>query len=459
MATAPAHGDAANPHWTARAGPGELAAIPGEDGWPVLGATLEILRDPPAYSGRMYRDYGPIYRVRSFGFSTVAMMGAEANELVLFDRDKLFSSEQGWGPILNLLFPRGLMLMDFERHRIDRRALQAAFKPESMKAYAAVLNGGAAARIAGWAGRDIRFYPEIKQLTLELAATAFLGIPFGPDAQKVNRAFVDMVQASVGVVRRPLPFTQMGRGVKGRAFLIDYFGPMVEARRADEGAQDMFSQFCRAEREDGSRLTEAEIVDHMNFLMMAAHDTITSSVTSMVWYLAREPAWQERLREECLGAAPAGAGLAYDDLGKLELAEMFFKEVLRLISPVPSIPRRALRDFSFGGHDIPAGANVSVSPGFTHRMEDYWPDPDRFDPLRFTPDQIKARHRFAWVPFGGGAHMCLGLHFAYMQMKIIVHHLLTQMRVEIVDGYEPDWQDWPIPRPRDGLKVRMARLE
>lgn len=454
-----AHSEAANPHWTRRASRDALAAIPGEDGWPVVGATIEILRDPPAYSGRMYRQYGPVYRVRSFGFSTIAMMGAEANELVLFDRQKLFSSEQGWGPILNLLFPRGLMLMDFDHHRVDRRALQAAFKPESMKAYADTLNEGAKERVAAWAGRDILFYPEIKQLTLELAATAFLGIPFGPDAQKVNQAFVDMVQASVGVVRRPLPFTQMGRGVKGRQFLIDYFSPMIAERRRNENRQDMFSQFCRAEREDGSRLTESEIIDHMNFLMMAAHDTITSSVTSMVWYLGRELEWQQKLREECLSVGEPGAGLSYDDLGKLELTEMFFKEVLRLISPVPSIPRRALRDFSFGGHDIPAGANVSVSPGFTHRMEEYWPEPDRFDPLRFTPDQVKQRHRFAWVPFGGGAHMCLGLHFAYMQMKIVVHHMLTQMRVEIEPDYEPDWQDWPIPKPKDGLKVRMTRLE
>ena len=459
MARALAHEEAANPHWTRRADSAALAAIPGADGLPILGSTLEVLRDPAAFSRRMYGAHGPVYRVKSFGFDTVALAGADANELVLFDRDKLFSSEQGWGPILNLLFPRGLMLLDFEKHRVDRRALQAAFKPEPMRAYAEVLRDGARDRIAGWAGRDIQFYPEIKQLTLELAATAFLGIPFGPDADRVNQAFVDMVQASVGVVRRPLPFTQMGRGVKGRAFLVDYFGPMVEQRRADGSGEDMFSQFCRAEREDGSRLTAAEIVDHMNFLMMAAHDTITSSVTSMAWYLAQHSDWQERLRAECLSAAPAGEGLAYDDLGKLEETEMFFKEVLRMIAPVPSIPRRALRDFSFGGYDIPAGTAVSVSPSFTHMMAEYWPDPERFDPTRFTSDQVKARHRFAWVPFGGGAHMCLGLHFAYMQMKIIVHHMLTRMRLEIEPGYAPEWQAWPIPKPKDGLRLRMVPLD
>jgi cytochrome P450 len=91
-------------------------------------------------------------------------------------------------------------------------------------------------------------------------------------------------------------------------------------------------------------------------------------------------------------------------------------------------------------------------------MEEYWPNPHEFDPMRFTADKVKARHKYAWVPFGGGAHMCLGLHFAYMQTKLFMHHLLTSVRVEIADGYAPDWQAWPIPKPKDGLKVRFTPL-
>src|SRR3546814_17812684 len=90
----------------------------------------------------MVARHGKVYRAKSFGGRGVSLVGAEANELVLFDRDKLFSSEQGWGPVLNLLFPRGLMLMDFEKHRADRKTLSVAFKPEPMRHYAAALNDG-----------------------------------------------------------------------------------------------------------------------------------------------------------------------------------------------------------------------------------------------------------------------------------------------------------------------------
>ncbi len=450
---------AANPHWLPKQRADALAHIPGEDGPPIVGNTLKVVRDPAAFGRYMVERYGRVFRSRAFGLRTVQLIGPEATELVLFDRDKMFSSEQGWGPVLNLLFPRGLMLMDFDKHRADRKALSIAFKPEPMRHYADALNEGVAARIPEWSaaaadGAPFAFYPAIKQLSLDLAATSFLGIPWGPESARINKAFVDTVQAAIGVVRVPLPGTAMGRGVAARRFLVDYFTPMVPERRAGDG-QDMFTQFCQARDEAGDYLPVDSIVDHMIFLMMAAHDTITSSLTSMMWQLARHPEWQDRLREEMLRVAPAGAGVGHNALSELELTEMAFKETLRLIPPVPSIPRRALRDFSFGGYAIPAGTTVGISTGFTHKLPEIWPDPETFDPMRFTPEAVRARHKFAWVPFGGGAHMCLGLHFAHMQAKIVLHHLLTTHRVSIAPGYAPDWQMFPIPKPRDGLILRL----
>ncbi|APG63380.1 cytochrome P450 [Sphingorhabdus lutea] len=452
-----AHSEEANPHWVRPPSLKDIEHIPGETGLPLIGNTFAVLADPIGFGNKMQANYGKIYRNRAFGQNTVMLLGPDANELVLFDRNKLFSNEQGWGPVLNLLFPRGLMLMDFDHHRMDRKALSIAFKPEPMRAYCTALSQGIYRRIADWPN-DLQFYPAIKQLTLDLAATSFLGIDWGPEADKINTAFVDMVAASVGVARTPIPFTKMARGVAGRKYLIDYFTPQIAERRRNENMQDMFSQFCRATREDGEYMADDEIVDHMNFLMMAAHDTITSSITSMVWLLAKNPDWQEKLREECLSIAPAGGAIAYEDLSKFTLTEMAFKESLRLIPPVPSIPRRAVKDFEFGGYHIPAGTAVGVAPSFVHHMAEYWPEPEKFDPMRFTPEAIKERHKFAWVPFGGGAHMCLGLHFAYEQMKIFMHHLLTSRSIEVNNGYEPKWQAWPIPKPKDGLHVTLRPL-
>ena len=140
----------------------------------------------------------------------------------------------------------------------------------------------------------------------------------------------------------------------------------------------------------------------------------------------------------------------------MPLSEMAFKETMRMKPPVPSIPRRATRDFSFKGYAIPAGTLVGINPLFTHHMPEIWPDPETFDPMRFTDEASRSRHRFAFVPFGGGAHMCLGLHFANMQAKCFARHFLQNLRVALPPGTTPDWQMWPIPKPRDGLQVTLS---
>lgn len=448
----------ANPHWLPMNPRGTLANIPGEDGLPLVGNTLRVLKDPIGFGRRMVATYGHVYRNNAFGGPSVMLIGPEANELVLFDRDKIFSSEQGWGPMLNLLFPRGLMLMDFEKHRADRRTLSVAFKPEPMRHYAEQLNRGIAREVSGWANRPIRFYDAIKKLSLDLAAESFLGMELGPEADRINRAFVDEVQASVAPIRRPWPGTLMRRGVQAREYLVELFRREIPKRREGDG-QDFFSLFCRATDEDGQPLSDQAIADHMNFLMMAAHDTITSSATSLVMLLGRHPEWQDKLREEiaALGLNDA-EGIPHGQLDRLVLTEYAFKEALRMVPPVPSLPRRALRDFEYKGYKIPAGSFVGLNIAYVHQMPEHWPDPTRFDPMRFAPEAARGRHKYAWVPFGGGAHMCLGLHFATMQVRILMTHLLSRYRIVPEAGAGEDWQFFPIPRPRDGLPVRFVPI-
>jgi cytochrome P450 len=437
-----------------------LTHIPGDEGWPLIGKTLEVLADPKGQVERMHAQYGPVYRSHLFGETSLSLLGPEANELVLFDQAKQFSSTHGWGRILDRLFPRGLMLLDFEEHRLHRRALSVAFKSGPMKSYLTSLDAGIAARVRQWKAQPgpILFYPAMKQLTLDLAATSFLGADIGPEVDEVTNAFVDMVAASVAVIRKPLPGTQMGRGVKGRKRIVAYFSEQIPIRR-EKGGEDLFSQLCQATHEDGALLSTQDIIDHMSFLMMAAHDTLTSSLTSFVGELAAHPEWQQKLRDEvgALGIA-TDQPTTFDNLEAMPLSEMAFKEALRLKPPVPSMPRRAVRDFTFRGFAIPAGTMVGVNPLFTHHMADIWPDPEKFDPMRFTDEAQRNRHRFAWVPFGGGAHMCLGLHFAYMQAKCFARHFLQNLSVSQESGYKPDWQMWPIPKPRDGLKVVLKAV-
>src|SRR6201747_2225771 len=347
-----------------------LTHIPGNEGWPLIGQTLDVLADPKGFMERQSAKYGLVYRNRIFGETSAVLLGPDANELVMFDQAKLFSSALGWGRLLGLLFPRGLMLLDFEEHRLHRRALSVAFKSGPMKSYLADLDTGIAARVAQWKARPgpMLLYPAMKQLTLDLAATSFLGAGIGPEVDQITRAFVDMVAAAVTPIRTPWPGTPAARGVRGRKRIFAYFSEQIPIRRAN-GGYDLFSQLCHATPEDGALLTTQDIVDHMSFLMMAAHDTLTSSLTSFVAALAANPQWQQKLRDEvtALGVA-AGEPTTFDNLEAMKLTEMAFKEAMRMKPPVPSIPRRAIRDFTFRGYAIPAGILVGVNPLFTHHM-------------------------------------------------------------------------------------------
>ena len=301
-----------------------LAHIPGDEGWPVVGRTLAILADPKGEVERMAAKYGYVYRSRVLGETSITTLGPEANELVLFDQSRLFSSTHGWGTILGRLFPRGLMLLDFDEHRLHRRALSVAFKSGPMKSYLASLDAGISERVAQWRKQPgaMLFYPAMKQLTLDLAATSFLGSSIGPDVEEITRAFIDMVAAAVAPVRQPWPGTQMARGVKGRARIVAYFSQQIPIRRAKEG-EDLFSQLCRATHEDGALLSTQDIVDHMSFLMVAAHDTLTS----FVYRPAANPLWQGRVREEGRGLKLAADELLpFSRLDDLTLTEMAFKE-------------------------------------------------------------------------------------------------------------------------------------
>jgi cytochrome P450 len=136
---------------------GALAHIPGDEGWPLVGHTLSILADPKGFVERRVERYGLVYRTRVFGETNVALLGPNANELILLDSQKNFSSTFGWATILDRLFPRGLMLRDFDEHRLHRRALSVAFKAGPMKSYLEQLNAGIAARIAQWPrGREMQ---------------------------------------------------------------------------------------------------------------------------------------------------------------------------------------------------------------------------------------------------------------------------------------------------------------
>jgi cytochrome P450 len=433
----------------------DLAHIPHLPMLPGVGHTLHFLRRPYGLHQRSVRKLGPIYKIKLLGQWRVTLGGADALEFILGDTAGLFSSHDGWD-MLERLFPGGLMLRDFDDHRAHRRIMQTAFRKPVMDAYKTSMHELIPQLLADWpTGAAFPVYPAVKRLTLRMGAAVFMGLPVDdPRVAALNAAFQAEVAASLAVIRAPRPFTAMRRGVEARAFLRETFRQMIPQRRENPGS-DFFSQMCAATDEDGRAWSEDEVLDHFNFLMMAAHDTTAAALVKMLWALGRFPDWQARVRDEVC-ALPEGVP---DDaaLASLEATDLLFREALRLLPPVPFIPRRAVRDFEWKGVKVPGGTWVSALPGLVMVSPEHWTDPDRFDPERFAPGRAEdRRHKYAWSPFGGGAHKCIGLHFAGLQVKLLIAALLRERRVTL-PGPDPVWVRVPIPQPRGGLPVLLTR--
>jgi cytochrome P450 len=429
--------------------------MPGDPGLPLIGNTIQMMRGTSTASLHRYDKFGPVSWTRAVGKTWVMADGPDAIGAILQDRDKAFDAS-GWSLLIGPFFHRGLMLLDGAEHHRHRRIMQEAFTSTRLAGYLEPMNDTLARGFATWPHTGgIEFYPAIKQLTLDVAADTFMDAELGSEAQRLNTAFIDTVRAGTSIVRAPVPGLRWAKGLAGRRLLEEYLGPKVADKRAGEGG-DLFSALCHARDEDGNGFTDADVVNHMIFLLMAAHDTSTITLTSMAYFLATHPEWQNRCREESLSL---GETVRYDELDALASLDLVMKESLRLIPPVPGLSRLVNKDTELLGFTVPKGTYVAVRTWGVHHMPEVWPEPERFDPERFADDRREDKvHRFAYVPFGGGIHKCIGMYFGGMEVKAAMHQLLRRNRLAVEPGYRIplDWSS--LPRPYDGLPLQLHAL-
>lgn len=440
-----------------------LKPVMGNNGMPVLGHLIELFRGGPDYVLGTYRRFGPVHYSKTPALNAVAALGPDATQEVFSNRNKDFSTV-AWQTVIGPFFNRGLLLMDFDEHMYHRRIMQEAFTRTRLSGYIKHMDAVASAVVAkDWPVNDGRFLfmPAVKELTLDIASVVFMGHEPGSDHElvtKIKTAYETTTRAGGAIIRTPVPPFKWWRGLQARKVLEEYFIERVRQRRDAEGT-DMLTVLCHTADDDGNSFSDTDIVNHMIFLMMAAHDTSTSTLTTMAYHLAANPNWQQRCREE--GDRIGDGPLDIDALDKLETLDLVINECLRLVTPLPFSVRRAVRDTEILGHYIPAGTNVTMWPGMNHRLPELWDDPERFDPARFAePRSEHKRHRYAFAPFGGGAHKCIGMVFGQLEIKTVMHRLLRNYRLELTHpGYRPHYDNAGMPVPIDGMPIVLRPLK
>ena len=434
-----------------------LQPIPGDKGLPILGHALAAATLPIEFLESRLETYGEISWMRGFGMPFVLALGPEAAQEVFANNDHVFS-QKGQELFLGRFFKRGLMLLDFEEHHFHRRIMQEAFTSERLGGYLHSMDAIGRAASAALSEKELLVYPYLKRTLLDIATVVFMGDEPGPQGRLINKAFTDCLRAATAAVRFPIPGLRWSAGVRGRRALEEYFHSNIHARRTS-GGDDLFAALCRVRDEDGNQFTDDDVVNHMIFLMAAATDTSAAAATAVLHQLALHPEWQDRVRAE--SSAEIGDGrLDLDALDRMQSLGMVINESMRLFAPVPVIFRKTLVDNSIQGYFVPADTIVLVAPWLNHYWPGLWTDPHAFDPERFSDARREDRsHRLAFMPFGAGAHKCIGMHFATIVVKVVIHHLLRDHRIEMRSGYTLEWDLTALPAPTDGFPVLVRRVD
>jgi len=428
-----------------------------------IARTLRIARDPLPVLLGAYEEFGPIFTLRLLHSRVVFMLGPEANHFVTVGHPENFHWREGsFGDLIPLLGD-GLLTIDDDYHDRARAIMMPAFHRRQLTASVDAMTVEAEAAIGVLRpGAVVDLYDWMRNLAMRIAMRALLGLD--PDeagkgaaaAEHFERALEFYgIDFALRFLRGPgSPWRKMNASRKVLDEIV--FGE-IERRRAnpDDERQDILSLLLGARGEAGEAFTDREVRDQVMTLMFAGHDTSTSTLTFMMHELARHPDVTERLCEEqdrVLGGDPP----TIDQLEKqMPYLDMVLDEVLRLYPPAWIGPRRAVREFEFGGCTVPNGAYVNYCSWASHRIPSVFPDPEAFIPERFTRERKAALPRGAYVPFGGGQRICIGKRFGQTEVKLVATMLLQRLRLDALPGRTMKVRQMPTLSPKGGLEMRV----
>ena len=413
---------------------------------PVVGHSIQFNYDALALIQRLQESKGDVFQLNILNEDVLLFLTPSATKQIFLDPDDNFSSKHGWEFSIGPTFENGLMLRDFDDHKYHRSLLQNSFRRDALDKYIHIIQP----RIDSWIEevkqkREFYLYKSIKQLMFNVAVELFFDEVDDTKLNHLNQLFINSIKPATTIVRSPYPMTRMKKGLKARVELLEYF--QEKSDKIDLSKETLFADLVKTNNEEAG-LTNFEIAEHMIFLLLAAHDTTTSTLTSSIHFLAGNEYYQNKVKTE-------SSTLSKTDISDLKngiIGEALFNEAIRKYPPVPFSPRWVVRDAELDGYEILKNTYIAAGPLVLHNDERYWEDPLAFNPERFEDPTITHE---AYFPFAGGAHTCLGKFFASYLFKNVVYKLIDNFQV-INTNEELKINPAPIPNPRKDVKIQVS---
>jgi len=398
------------------------------------------------------------------GFRVHIPLKPDAIQRVLLDNAANYAKPTIVKGLLAPVIGRGLLTADGPLWRDQRRIVAANFSPAAVDALVPVFAAGARAVMARWnPSGPVDMAAEATATTMSVISDSL----FAGDPRLTSREAMAHIAAALeafgeariqALLRLPaVPLTRRARaGRRGQIYLRETLTQVVRDRLPDGGGDDFLGRLVRAL---GERFEPAEAqalaVDNAATFYLAGHETTANAITWTLFLLSEQPGLQDEVAGEA--AAAVAAGPCDSDLAnRLPLLRGVLEETLRLYPPAPRLDRQAVAADEIDGIEVAAGDIVSIWPWLVHRNRNLWDNPDAFDPGRFTAERRADRHRFQYLPFGGGPRVCVGARFATAEALTILAHWLAQWRFDPVPGRVVRPSGMVTLRPAGGLPLRLS---
>jgi len=431
---------------------------------PLLGHMLAFGKNPFDYMMSLRKTLGEIGEFRMFHQEMVLMTGPDANEAFFRAPDAQLDQSQAY-KIMTPIFGKGVVF-DAPPHKKDQqlKMLMPVLRDKPMRGYAQVIVREVEQMIAGWGDTgEIDLLEFMKELTIYTSSHCLLGDEFRYELnEEFAKIYHDLEKGvnPLAFVFPYLPLPVFRRRDKARARLQELVTGIIAKRaQKSEKSEDAFQLLIDARYEDDSRLSAHEITGMLIGTLFAGHHTTAGTAAWTLLELARRPEYLERVLKELDTHFGADGEVTFQALREIPVLENVIKEVLRLHPPLIFLIRKVMQDFHFKDYTIKAGKYVCASPRVSHRIADVFPDPEKFDPDRYSEARQEDARPFSWIAFGGGKHKCSGNAFAMLQLKAIFSILLRRYTFELVDdkdAYQDDFTQMVV-QPVSPCRVRYIK--
>lgn len=347
----------------------------------------------------------------------------------------------------------------------QRRMLMPAFTPKRVAGYATLMTDAAVEGLSHVQPGEVAMDPLYSHLTMDVISRTLFSTPIGEDTAAASDAVQVLSETALAEMFWPVTLPDWlplpGKAAKRRAsrLLHGLLAGHIDARRASgEHRNDLLGMLMALRDEaTGEALSAQEVYDQCMVSFQAGHETSATALLWWSWLLAAQPDVQARVRDE-VDAVLAGRVPTPEDAAALPYLGATLKEAMRLYPPVAAVmTRRLTRDVTVAGVRLPARTLVRVTPWLLHRDPRWWPEAEAFRPERFLPGAPDEIPRGAYIPFGLGPRVCLGQHFAVLEMTLIAALVLQRFTLSPVDSPAPKPRMAVTLRPEGGLRLRLAR--